>query len=1003
MVSCRLIMLRLVDPNEVKPWQSCAICSDKVFFRTPREFSSHLRQVHCTKEGGSFVCRYGKNGVCPSLPVEGVSDKDYEDHVRKNHTKVEEVKSESRAPVTTDESLYPRPRLPPISFPNASSFTVYSSTQNLPAILNDPRLLKRQTDFFTKTWGEDFTSQDVPPLTLLPNIPKASFDDYLKKTEFRFKVHHKLKKNSIGGATTATPGDTGFTAAAVAAAKRQSVDKAASDISLVPKVFMMPNFALEDPDIFNNVLPWSMVTQEPADGARAVPRNSAKLLQEKLSHYLDITEVNLAHQISLRSEDFFSAMASQDQLQDHVGETISEIKHLRMKVQKVQEVLCSGFLNVLRLSSLRSKYVSVFEKLKLMATVHQTQPTIQLLLSTSDFVGALDLICTTQEVLQQELAGIQSFRHLGSQLAELERVIERMMEADFVEFATANLTRTSEDNMESEGLVDEDRLASVLFGLLRKHKLHFLHLYRDEAYATIKSTVRQTVQDIVTDSKENEEESQSINDAMRGLDFLQWMNMLEKVFNASLCVLRRMRVLHQSIVRVLMIAAGGVTTHFDQDDLESLGISESDFLKPVCSGMDILINTTDYKKLTQESKELLCAGCEMAQLRCAKLINVRGKAGYLDSLSSAEFVRLTRMVEDFVMDCEKICGRQSHSLRATLLSQAKKFVERFHEERKNKLSLILDNERWKQADVPTELQSLVDSLVDGVYPRGKEPTFSIGPTATSDSKPSPVLFVNGEKFTVVGTVLLLVNMLVEYCQCVDDTPMLVTDIMNKLFETLKMFNSRTCQLVLGAGALQLVGLKTITAKHLALAARCLEVVTIHIPVFKAHFEERLPPKQYVLLSQFDQILKDYNNHRQELFSKIVNLMEELFKSIFSKWEVKAPMPSQAMRGAVKQITKLHESVSLVLPGAQVEAIFRDIKRAFKESLAHKLDKLGVTNDGGPQHGLVTSDLAFFKESLKNLNGMGDINRSLDDLWRTVNELRANRVSPVTGRKNVLQR
>ena len=94
------------------------------------------------------------------------------------------VKSESHASVTNDESLYPRPRLPPISFLNASSFTVYSSTQNLPAILNDPRLLKRQTDFFTKTWGEDFISQDVPPLTLLPNIPKASFDDYLKKTEF---------------------------------------------------------------------------------------------------------------------------------------------------------------------------------------------------------------------------------------------------------------------------------------------------------------------------------------------------------------------------------------------------------------------------------------------------------------------------------------------------------------------------------------------------------------------------------------------------------------------------------------------------------------------------------------------------------------------------------------------------------------------------------------------------------------------------------------------------
>ena len=39
--------------------------------------------------------------------------------------------------------------------------------------------------------------------------------------------------------------------------------------------------------------------------------------------------------------------------------------HYRMKVQKVQEVLCSGFLDVLRLSSLRSKYLSVYEKVRL--------------------------------------------------------------------------------------------------------------------------------------------------------------------------------------------------------------------------------------------------------------------------------------------------------------------------------------------------------------------------------------------------------------------------------------------------------------------------------------------------------------------------------------------------------------------------------------------------------------------------------------------------------------
>jgi len=38
----------------------------------------------------------------------------------------------------------------------------------------------------------------------------------------RIKVHHKLKRQSIGGNSTATPGDTGFTTAAIAAAKRQT-------------------------------------------------------------------------------------------------------------------------------------------------------------------------------------------------------------------------------------------------------------------------------------------------------------------------------------------------------------------------------------------------------------------------------------------------------------------------------------------------------------------------------------------------------------------------------------------------------------------------------------------------------------------------------------------------------------------------------------------------------------------------------------------------------------
>lgn len=93
----------------VVPWKRCSLCwpSDGAGpFRSPRDFCRHLRDNHCTREGGSFVCRYGMNGVCPSLPVDGVSDRDYEDHVARDHVAGESNVS-SQAPTTVHSSALP--------------------------------------------------------------------------------------------------------------------------------------------------------------------------------------------------------------------------------------------------------------------------------------------------------------------------------------------------------------------------------------------------------------------------------------------------------------------------------------------------------------------------------------------------------------------------------------------------------------------------------------------------------------------------------------------------------------------------------------------------------------------------------------------------------------------------------------------------------------------------------------------------------------------------------
>ena len=106
-----------------------------------------------------------------------------------------------------------------------------------------------------------------------------------------------------------------------------------------------------------------------------------------------------------------------------------------------------------------------------------------------------------------------------------------------------------------------------------------------------------------------------------------------------------------------------------------------------------------------------------------------------------------------------------------------------------------------------------------------------------------------------------------------------------LYQCFQMFNSRTCQLILGAGALQLVGLKTITTKNLALASRCLQVVVHYLPRVRCHFAEHLQAKHSMMVKHFDSVQKDYNDHITELANKLVFIMHNMLEVSLSKVRV----------------------------------------------------------------------------------------------------------------------
>ena len=169
-------------------------------------------------------------------------------------------------------------------------------------------------------------------------------------------------------------------------------------------------------------------------------------------------------------------------------------------------------------------------------------------------------------------------------------------------------------------------------------------------------------------------------------------------------------------------------------------------------------------------------------------------------------------------------------------------MQKFHEERRSKLGAVLDSERWRQTETSADVQSAID-------------LFLINQETAQEMSRKDAVAVNGEAYVVVSAAMFFLPLMLEYCSCVTSLPTAAPDLLTRLVELLKTFNSRTCQLVLGAGALPLVGLKTISSRNLALASRSLQLVAFFIPFLKNHFHERLTPKQKSMVKHFDQAHK----------------------------------------------------------------------------------------------------------------------------------------------------
>ncbi|KAL3268453.1 hypothetical protein HHI36_007564 [Cryptolaemus montrouzieri] len=113
-------------------------------------------------------------------------------------------------------------------------------------------------------------------------------------------------------------------------------------------------------------------------------------------------------------------------------------------------------------------------------------------------------------------------------------------------------------------------------------------------------------------------------------------------------------------------------------------------------------------------------------------------------------------------------------------------------------------------------------------------------------------------------------------------------------------------------------------------------------------------------------------------------MDTLLSDQLNEWDAKPPVPSKAFRNISRHIIKLHEAVSSVLPSDQVSYLYETVHKNFKSALRAQLMKLNIQNNGGPQHGLVTTEITFYLQTMLMLNTLPEdtlTNKYMEDIWQ----------------------
>ncbi|KAI9807113.1 MAG: hypothetical protein M1825_005830 [Sarcosagium campestre] len=404
-----------------------------------------------------------------------------------------------------------------------------------------------------------------------------------------------------------------------------------------------------------------------------------------------------------------------------------------------------------------------------------------------------------------------------------------------------------------------------------------------------------------------------------------------------------------------------------------------------------------------DMSSLLGRAVDIAQAQMTKIIKVR--AEQTSRLSVARFLRYFTLNRLFADECEAVSGRGGIALKNVVNGHIKDFVSHLGDLERQSLARMMESDQWDAKDFGDKETALLGRISQGSASNvgswvkatrvwedyssddehGLNGVAVNGTSGASGRDRIRSAVVDEQKFILPSSAITVLYGIEKFEHLMSGIPSMTQEVSQQLLDYLKLFNSRSCQLILGAGATRSAGLKNITTKHLALASQALSFIIALIPHVRELVRRQQAAAAGGLMTEFDKVKSLYQDHQGEIHEKLVGIMSgratvHVGSMRKIKWDEVAkdsPQVNAYMETLTKETNTLHRVLSKHLDQGTVQAIMDPVFESYRKQWGKAFQEAEVVTPEGHQR--MIRDAELFKSRLSKLEGGAETGQHIYDL------------------------